>query len=274
MNELEKINGRQEIFNLLLDLEDKTKISWRKSFHKLSKLAGICSVELTRIKFIKGYRNTEEKESKKRTPSKILNKKIEIMLSKLHDQMKVDPNADIIYFPGSTDIDGYFQNQNAKYWIILILYPTFELPKNLEEDLNLSTNCALALRGAFYSLGCGCENGIPIKVVLRLLEIINDLVDKTRELRKSIDKQEEIGEQNSKNQKKSDQKEQRLKALKLHPTYPELFDAIKRYRNTGKGKDKTVLNRLLAEMTGIKNGITIRCYRNYLLEEYISNEKR
>lgn len=76
MDELEKINGKREIFDLLLKLEKKINIPWDKSFYGLSETAAACSMELIKIGCIKNYRNMEEKTGKRRKPSKILNQEI------------------------------------------------------------------------------------------------------------------------------------------------------------------------------------------------------
>ncbi|MDQ1276912.1 MAG: hypothetical protein QG641_3020 [Candidatus Poribacteria bacterium] len=110
-------------------------------------------------------------------------------------------------------------------------------------------------------------------VICRLLEILIRMIHKTDEIYEKTIKAEKIGDQNSKNQKKSDQKEQRLEALKLHPKYPELFEAINKYRHTGRGKDKSSINKLLNEITGIENKVTIRCYRNDLIKDFLNSKK-
>jgi hypothetical protein len=262
MNELEKIQGRQEIYSLLLDIEQKIEISWSESFFKLQALAAFCGMSLKKISLIKDYRNKEEKEGKRRTPNKILNKKIATILHNLQDQMKVDPNADILYLPGKTE-NGYFQNKDAKHWIIEIFINDFKLPTEFEDNLDISINYAMALCGAFYSLGCGYKNSIPVKVVLRLFEIFTDLAEKTKELEEKIRKQEETGERNSSNA--STRTPARIEDYKKHDLYPDLERMIKSYQGTP--KELREINKLMADILDTENRVTIRRYRHLFFQD-------
>lgn len=186
------------------------------------------------------------------------------------NKMAIDPNADTTYFPGQLTENGkefYFQDQNTKIGIVGILEEKFRLPENIENCPGFSISCALALRGAFFSLVEGLERGwgdtIPIKTVLILTMCLNDLVEKTRDLRDLINKQEEIGDRNSRNS--STRTLARIDDYKKHEKYPELEQMIKSYQGTQKELRK--INKLMADILGTKNKVTIRRYRHLFFQD-------
>lgn len=255
--------GREKIFKLLMDIEGTTQINWEESFSKFSWMAEECANKLTKIKYIIDHRKKEEMQGKKRKPSESIRKEADSYCT----------SEEQISFKAL--INKRFQHDIS--YLEKMLKLRLSLPDNLEENLDLSIDFAMAIQGAFYSLKCmderEHENDIPVKTILRLYGTFTSLLTKTKDLRILINEREKIRDRNSQNQKKSDQKRQKLEEIKLHPKYTEFIKAMGRYVKTGKGKDKSILNNLLQEMTGVKNLVTLRCYRNELLEEYVNSKK-
>jgi hypothetical protein len=225
-------------------------------------------MELIRIGCIKNYREMEEKTGKRRKPSKVLYQKIKEHLSNLGDKMAVDPNADIIYFPGSLNKgEFYFRDQHAKTEIRNMLDKNFKFPENLENNLDQNIAYALALRGAFFSLKEGFDrkwgNIIPIQGILLLTTFLSVLLDKTKDLKDLVNKNEEIGDRNSRNS--STRTPARIEDYKKHEKYPELEQMIKSYQGTP--KELREINKLMADILDTKNKVTIRRYRHLFFED-------
>lgn len=236
MDELEE----QKILNCLAESNQELTIH----FDELSKYAEIAKQyreKLTELSLLRQKRAEEKQNKLGRTP-----------YSKLKNVLKVDDypldDIDVVktlrwILTGKPDLDHLEYKGISYFWSIENAYILLDGQKDMT------------------------------KVIVRLLEILLGLIHRTDELYKEIIEAEQVGDRNSKNQKKSDQKNQRLEAIKLHPKYSEIFQAIEQYRHTGRGKDKSAINRLLNEITGIKNQVTIRCYRNDLIEDYLNNKK-
>jgi len=265
MNELEKKQGKMEIYNYLMNEEDRTGIKWRESFFGFSKMAGICAKDLSRVLLINIYRGKEKSDKEKRKLSRLVYKYAEETLNNTYNQMKINPDADTLYFPGRIDTNEYFQNSNAVYWVSIILHPEFKLPDNLEEDLVTVIKCAWGLRGAFYSLGCGCDNGIPIKVCFKLFETLNDLVYKTTYLIKNVEEREKKGDQNSQNS--STKTYTKLTDCRKHTRYPELLQYIKSCDDPPKQTQVAKMNRILKDVLGTENKCTLRKFRHIFWKE-------
>ena len=281
MDDDKKTITDDNIIAFLREIErDHSSVNWNESFLEFSNTADECGKIIGEIAFLLQYRELEKSKKLKIIPMESV---IELWRESLKNSKNNYP-GDPFFFPGhfldeNENVIYYDNEEAAKYSMRMfgvepgtLEVKPFEIPSNLA-DLH---GCALALKKIFHVLAQidNSKNNNPLpKVLPYLMQIFFLIENETKNRWKDIEKQEKQREQNRKNQKKSDQKEQRLKALKLHPKYPELFEAIKKYRHTGRGKDKSAINKLLNEMTGIKNQVTIRCYRNDLIEDFLNSEK-
>jgi hypothetical protein len=254
MDESNKNKGK-EIFDHLIDLEKKSSVKWEESFSMLCGIAGKCSLVLTGIKYLIGYREIELKEGKRRKPSALLKKDIALILQNSY--------TDNMYFPVKFETGAYFQDKDAKSWLTIIMDKNFILPDNLCEDLDKSICCSSALRGAFNALRCNCKDEIPLKVTLKLCEILNDLVDKTKDFTICIDKQERLGDQNSQNASTTSLK---INKIKLSDQYPKLKQVLSKFDGSAEGK--AAIDRILRKILNLGDGKTLRKYRQYLLDNF------
>ncbi len=268
----EKKLNESDILDFLKERESKTKIEWQKSFEDGYERAVICASILVEIFSITFWRKKEKKEGNKRIPSAKLRRLIRDYPSRFANQ-EIKDYCSLHTNQGIKNYPLHFSNQNIIEWLKIILHPDFILPDDLGSDILMGIQCSFTLQVIFHTLANNSLENLPIKIILHLNEIHSDLTWKTIELRRKIDEEERLGDQGSKNQTRSDLKKQRLEGLKLHPKYPKLAEAMERYIKTRKGKDKSALNKLLNEMTGVKNQVTIRCYRNDLLEDYVNSKK-
>ncbi|MDQ1275067.1 MAG: hypothetical protein QG610_640 [Euryarchaeota archaeon] len=276
MHSLDEINSIREIYYFVMDRNEELKdypLDWGKIFLNFAETASKCALELKVIKMVKEHRRGEVEQKKRRMPSAQLEVKINNELEGTFFKMQVHPDANRLFFPGKINDDTFFHSSNAKDLIFKMLHRDFSFPENLSDDLDMGINCALSLFGAFSSLAGRYEIGIPFLATIKLLERLSTLLAGTKKLVDEIDKAEKIADQNSRNQKKTDKKELRIKEIKLHPRYQEVFQAMEKYRQTRKSKDKLFIDMLIAEITGRdkkRNPVTIRCYRNDLLDDYLN----
>ena len=143
-----------------------------------------------------------------------------------------------------------------------MLKPDFQLP----QEMRLMYHYALALRKAFDLMSKMDQP--PLRKAFILISILIEIQQVAFKLLEDIKEKENQAKQNKKNQKQSDKKRQRLEGLKLHPKYPELTEAMEKYIQTSKGKEQRILNELIREMAGINNRVTLKAYREELLEEF------
>jgi hypothetical protein len=277
MNELEKKHEIIKIYNFLCET-NKVRVDWNNSLFNISEAAANCAQVLTTAKRIIDYRNEEEKQKKKRIPSKLLMEKISEDFDNLYSQMEVNPDMDILYFPGWAESGEGSNPYYLKKWILKMLLEhnkhtesTAEpdtlndsILDNLRNNLEVGINYSLALRGAFYSLWNDGEGiDIPVNITFLLFDILGVLVDKTRELRFAIEKEEEIGDRNSRNS--SIRTPARIEDYKKHEKYPDLELMIKSYQGTP--KELREINKLMADILDTENRVTIRRYRHLFFED-------
>ena len=241
---------------------NEVKMNWKDSIHNIGEAAGICAHKLTVIKMIIDYRNEEEKQKKKRMPSKLLRKKIDKELKALGNQMKINPDADPFYFPGGVGIGGFFQHKHVIPWITTILNPKLKIFDNLSDNLETAINGSLAILGAFYAIWDREVIDIPINIAFLLFDRLTALVEKTNELYDSIEKKEEIGDRNSQNS--STRTPAKIEDYKKHDSYPQLEEMIKSYQGTP--KELRTINKLMENILDTKNKVTIRRYRHLLFQ--------
>ena len=188
--------------------------------------------------------------------------------------MHSDPNIDTFYFPGEVEEGVYFQSIHAQKYISDMLKPDFPIP-NINDNLEFFIHCLLGIKSAFWSISKNHDkDNKPVFVIIKLFEISNYLCNEAKKLIDETEKAEKLADQNSRNQKKTDQKAQRIEAIKLHPRYPKVFQAMEKYRQGKKGKDRLSIHMLISEITGMdkkRNPVTIRCYRNDLLDDYLNH---
>jgi len=242
---------------------NKVNLNWKDSIHNIGEAAGVCAHKLTVIKMIIDYRNEEEKQKKKRMPSKLLRKKIDKELEALGNQMKINPDADHFYFPGGVGINGFFQHKHVKPWIITILDPKLKIFDNLSNNLETAINGALAILGAFYAIWDREEIYLPVNIIFLLFDRLAVLIEKTNELYNSIEKSEEIGDRNSRNASTTPIK---INKIKLSDQYPKLKQILSNF--DGAQEEKTAIDRILIKILKTKNEKTLRKYRQYLLDNF------
>ncbi|MEW5804604.1 MAG: hypothetical protein AB1847_21135 [bacterium] len=268
MNELDKDQGKRDFFNFLVDVNKCFHADYADYFFRLSDVAKGYARILTIIKKIVDYREEEERQKKKRLPFYELYKKIEDDLNTIYARMEIHPDADIVYFPGSLWIDGFFHDTHAKSAIYEMLDPKFKLPDNLEDDLKLAVHCSLGIAGAFHSLACGSGVEIPVAILLFLYDHLNNLIEKTTELLHAIEKRELLGDRNSKNASSVHLK---INKIKLSDQYPKLKRVLSNFDGTQEGK--TAIDRIVSKIIKTRNEKTLRKYRQYLLNS-LDEEKQ
>jgi hypothetical protein len=275
MNELDKKYEIIKIYEFLCET-NKVKVDWNNSLFNISETAANCAQALTIAKRIIDYRNEEEKQKKKRMPSKLLIKKIEKELESLVNQWEVNPDMDILYFPGWAESDKGSNLYYVKKWILKMLLEHnkyvksttentlgYSILDNLRDNLEIAINYSLALRGVFYSLCGGEEIDIPVNITFLLFDILGVLVDKTRELRFAIEKSEEIGDRNSRNASTTPIK---VNKIKLSDQYTKLKQILSNF--DGDQEEKATIDRILKKILKIKDDKSIRKYRQYLLDNF------
>lgn len=258
------------IRGFLYEIEQKSDIDWKSTFLQWSNIADECNKTFSKVDVILRCRKDEKKKRLKIIPPGALLEELEKKSQSIGNDYPGDP----FYYPGdfidNHNEETYYDNDLAAQNLIEI-FKVNEKPLILPSDL-LTLKCySLALKKAFYALAQG--DVIPYKILSYLYSVLFDIYRESERRWDDILKQEKQREQNSKNQKKSDKKEQRLEALKLHPKYPELAEAIKKYLKTGKGKDQRILNALISEITGFEHASTRKFYREAILKEYAENKK-
>jgi hypothetical protein len=275
MNGLEQINEIHDMCDFLFAINGACRLDWKGLFQSFTEISSWCALELTAIKKTREHRSKEADQKIRRLPSKLLREKINEELDGLHDEMQVNPNANISYYPGKIEKDIYFRDNNAREYILRMLEEGFRLPDDLGDDLELAINCSLGLVGAFWALHHNHKSDKePFLVILNLFETLNVLSDGTKTLVYETEKIERLGDQSSRNSSK--QTENRLDDYKNHPSYPRLEQMIRSYQ--GEPKELREINKLMQTIisdTAKKKGagnikisrVTIRHYRHLLFQE-------
>jgi len=240
-----------EIYDFLVETEKNISIDWESSLNRACDMAHVCEIALIGESIRQEYRAKEKPGH--RTPYAALKR---IINQELPNRLVSD-----------------YSEEGTIQYLKLILPPSFTLPDKIGEHVNGCIDAAACLRITFQDMLKNYKTTQKeplIKTYLRLYDILIDLVAWVEKLAEYVMDYEKNAIQGSINQKKTEQKEDKLKKVKAHPRYPEI---IKKYAKHQSGKNKTEFNKLLNEITKVTNKVTLRGYRNDLLREYLDTKK-